>query len=129
MPIWTNRGDKPRDKSFDNRRGHVGTEELSTNVHGVGEVCLVNELLVALLDDYGTGNQFREAVHGEGGKDFLKDMLRLFATEMEQANGVSEVAVSPKGKLTKDMCQRLGCNFCALLNNVDEEAAFGKKPK
>ncbi len=56
---------------------------MSANVRGVREVGLINELLAAFLDDYGTGDQFRKVVHGKGGKDFLKNMLRLFAVKMK----------------------------------------------
>lgn len=41
----------------------------------------------------GTGSDAgREVVHDEPGKDFLKDVVRLFCVEMDEANGMFELA-------------------------------------
>ena len=79
---------------FDFRWRYCSPEKLSANMYGCGKVCLVNILSAFFLNDYVRGNQFTEVVHGKSGKNFLGNVLHLFALEQAQANGIFEM---PKG--------------------------------
>ena len=61
---------------------HIPKEELTADVYGSGEVGLVGIYVAAFLNDYVRGNQFREIVHDEPGKNLLTDVLHLFCVEM-----------------------------------------------
>ena len=60
-------------------------------MYSSGEVDQVGKFRIALLNDYGRGNQFREVVHGKFRKDFLVDVLHLFCVEVDEAKGVFEL--------------------------------------
>ena len=61
-------------------------------MYGSRKVYGIRMLRIPLLDDYGRGNQFREVVHSKLGKDFLADVLHLFCVEMDETEGIFELA-------------------------------------
>lgn len=43
------------------------------------------------LNDHTSSDASREVVHDKPGKDFLKDVIRLFCVKMEEANSIFEL--------------------------------------
>ena len=72
---WRN---EPQKQSFDIRWSKFSKKEFEANMYGIRKINLVVKFFLSLLNDYGTGNQFTEVVHGKLGKDFLENELRLF---------------------------------------------------
>ena len=60
-------------------------------MYGSREVDRIGILSVAVLNDYGRGNQFREVVHGELSEDLLINVLHFFCMEMNEAKGIFEL--------------------------------------
>lgn len=73
----------PENESFNIWWSYITTKELSANMYRNGEVCFIGILTVGFLDDYVRGNQLREVVHDEPGKDFLAYVLHFFCMKME----------------------------------------------
>ena len=77
-------------KSFQIRRRHITKEEIAAKMDSGGKVDLSGIQSVSLNDHTGS-DASREVVHDKPGKDFLKDVLRLFCVKMEEANSIFEL--------------------------------------
>ena len=77
-------------KGFQIRRRHITKEEIAAEMDSGGKVDLRGILTVSLNDNTGR-DVSREVVHDQPGKDFLKDVIRLFCVKMEEANRIFEL--------------------------------------
>lgn len=66
-----------RYSSFEIRRREISKEKLFASMDSDGEIDGIG-IFRRRMDDYVGSDQFREVVHDETGKQFLKNELRLF---------------------------------------------------
>lgn len=71
ISTWANRRNIFLQKSFNNGWRHIPKEELAANMYSGSEVDLIGKFAAVSLNDHVRGNQLREIIHDEAGKDFL----------------------------------------------------------
>ena len=55
------------------------------------KICFVGKFYVCIPDNYVRNNQFGKFIHDEASKDFLENMLHLFALKYTQSHGLFQV--------------------------------------
>lgn len=77
-------------KGFQIRRRDITKEEIAAKMDSGRKVDL-RRIDADSLNDYTGRDVSREVVHDQPGKDFLKDVIRLFCVKMEETNGIFEL--------------------------------------
>ena len=91
-PAWAYRGNESGNERLQISWSNSSEKEAAANMCGSRKVGPIGIFVARSFDHYRHRDQFREVIHGQAGKDLLKDKIRPFGMKVRERDGIFQLA-------------------------------------